>query len=235
MFPETYQTEEVKVDNGDDSYSTFIKSCQNCYHYYTNKFPTNVPCAGCVRLALWTETQVCSEVENTTVNCFLCGAYDGRDDSCSADKTCVEARISDATPNSLPEFVPLTVPEVTDDDPDEVNTELKFKPSFTLSNVTAEDNGIDHPSHYTDKGMECWDWYGYAMTKEEYVGALKGNVFKYMYRAGQKDDVVKDLKKAQAYLNKLILTMEESDNETCNCSHDDDCCRPEDSDGQEGC
>lgn len=66
---------------------------------------------------------------------------------------------------------------------------------------------IDHPSHYTegpDSGIECWDWYELAMKADEFRGAMKNNVWKYTYRAGKKDDKVKDLRKAIAYLERWI-------------------------------
>ena len=48
------------------------------------------------------------------------------------------------------------------------------------------------------------------METEEYRGYLKGNIFKYVsrYRYKEKENPVKDLLKAQWYLNKLIEDME---------------------------
>ena len=39
------------------------------------------------------------------------------------------------------------------------------------------------------------------ISREEYIGFLKGNIIKYIIRAGKKDDAVKDLLKARQYIN----------------------------------
>ena len=41
------------------------------------------------------------------------------------------------------------------------------------------------------------------LSKEEYIGFLKGNILKYQLRIGKKDDVAKELKKIQDYTNEL--------------------------------
>ena len=41
------------------------------------------------------------------------------------------------------------------------------------------------------------------LSKEEYIGFLKGNILKYQLRLGKKDDVAKELKKIQDYTNEL--------------------------------
>jgi hypothetical protein len=64
---------------------------------------------------------------------------------------------------------------------------------------------IKAPSHYTHGGkVECWDHYELAMSDEEFRGAMKNNVYKYIFRQGHKDDVVHDLRKAKAYLQRWI-------------------------------
>jgi hypothetical protein len=67
---------------------------------------------------------------------------------------------------------------------------------------------IDHPSHYAEanipSGIECWDWYELAMTAEEFIGHMKGNVLKYVFRAGRKSDGAQDLEKAGAYLKRWL-------------------------------
>lgn len=56
---------------------------------------------------------------------------------------------------------------------------------------------INHPSHYT-KGIECWDY-----IVSHGLGYLEGNIIKYVTRYRFKDGL-KDLRKAAAYLNRLI-------------------------------
>jgi hypothetical protein len=72
----------------------------------------------------------------------------------------------------------------------------------------AQQDLIDHPSHYAKadipSGIECWDWYELAMTEEEFIGHMKGNVLKYVFRAGRKEDGAQDLEKAGAYLKRWL-------------------------------
>lgn len=52
---------------------------------------------------------------------------------------------------------------------------------------------VNNPPHYKDEsGIECIE-----VTK--YMQFCGGNCFKYLYRAGQKGDVIEDLKKARWY------------------------------------
>lgn len=65
---------------------------------------------------------------------------------------------------------------------------------------------VNHPPHYqSEKGVECIDAIGAAMTVEEFRGYLRGNCLKYLWRA-EKKGREEDLKKAAWYLNKLIET-----------------------------
>lgn len=63
---------------------------------------------------------------------------------------------------------------------------------------------VNSPSHYTQGGIECIVAIKASMSKEEYVGYLKGNVLKYLWRYKNKGKAKEDLKKAQWYLDKLV-------------------------------
>lgn len=63
---------------------------------------------------------------------------------------------------------------------------------------------VNHPSHYTSGKVECIDCIESAMTPEQFCGFLRGNVIKYCFRCGKKDEEVQELKKAEWYLQKLI-------------------------------
>ena len=63
--------------------------------------------------------------------------------------------------------------------------------------VNKKHDNIKHPEHYTE-GIEMWD---YAMSHN--LDFFEGNVLKYITRWRQKGGV-EDLKKAKAYLDKLI-------------------------------
>ena len=75
--------------------------------------------------------------------------------------------------------------------------------------VSVEDSDpVNRPSHYTDGGIECIDAIKASMSTEAFLGFLKGNVQKYMWRYEKKVAPVEDLKKAQWYLSKLIEEQE---------------------------
>ena len=64
---------------------------------------------------------------------------------------------------------------------------------------------VNHPSHYTSGGIEVWDF-----IVDQDLDYLRGNVIKYVSRAGKKDPLkeLEDLNKARAYLNKAIEELE---------------------------
>lgn len=68
--------------------------------------------------------------------------------------------------------------------------------------ATIGDN-VNHPSHYTQGGIECIDAIQASMSNEAFCGYLKGNVQKYMWRYENKGGL-ESLHKAQWYLNKLV-------------------------------
>ena len=77
--------------------------------------------------------------------------------------------------------------------------------------VSVEDSDpVNRPSHYTAGGIECIDAIKASMSTEAFLGFLKGNVQKYMWRYEKKVAPVEDLKKAQWYLSKLIEEQERS-------------------------
>lgn len=69
-------------------------------------------------------------------------------------------------------------------------------------------DAVNHPSHYTDGGIETIDYIQAKLTEEGFKGYLIGNITKYISRAGKKNSEVEDLKKGKWYLEKLISTVE---------------------------
>ncbi len=67
----------------------------------------------------------------------------------------------------------------------------------------AEKDAVNNPSHYTTGGIECIDAMQAMLSRDEFIGYLRGNVFKYQWRYQHKNGV-EDLKKAQWYANRLI-------------------------------
>lgn len=64
-------------------------------------------------------------------------------------------------------------------------------------------DNVNHPTHYTDGGIECIEAIEAALTTEEFRGYCKGNIQKYVWRERMKGGT-ESLKKAQWYLDRLI-------------------------------
>ena len=58
-------------------------------------------------------------------------------------------------------------------------------------------------NHYKDMAIQPWDVMQSVLTREEFVGFLKGNVLKYSLRAGKKAGADDDAAKAKHYAQKL--------------------------------
>ena len=88
----------------------------------------------------------------------------------------------------------------------EKNYETIFgKTEDTDEEKKAEDM-VNHPSHYTQGGVECIDAITSALSSyEDSVDSwLVGQVIKYLWRAPLKGKYEEDIKKAQFYLNRLV-------------------------------
>lgn len=68
---------------------------------------------------------------------------------------------------------------------------------------------VNHPSHYTQGGIECIEAIKAALTEDEFVGFLKGQMLKYTWRSGHKDDIIQDTKKSIWYANYLVHFVQE--------------------------
>jgi len=64
-----------------------------------------------------------------------------------------------------------------------------------------------NPAHYSSGDIECIDAIKAQMTQDEFLGYLRGNNIKYLWRYRQKGGA-EDLRKAQWYLNRLISEFE---------------------------
>ena len=66
----------------------------------------------------------------------------------------------------------------------------------------------EQPDYYKSNGLSPMDAFEKGLlSKEEFIGFIKGNVIKYSVRAGKKDDAVKDIDKAIDYLEWLKKVM----------------------------
>lgn len=66
----------------------------------------------------------------------------------------------------------------------------------------ADDVQVDG-THYKDMPMQPWAVMEAVLTRDEFIGFLKGNIIKYSMRAGQKAGATKDGEKAAHYKQKL--------------------------------
>ena len=69
---------------------------------------------------------------------------------------------------------------------------------------------VNHPPHYNQDNIECIDAIE-AATGKYFRYYLQGNVMKYLWRFDYKGEPIKDLKKAQWYLDKLINIIHNED------------------------
>ena len=65
---------------------------------------------------------------------------------------------------------------------------------------------VEHPPHYGQGTIECIDYIQDFLSREEYIGYLRGNIAKYNHRWRYKNGI-EDLKKARWYHGKLIELM----------------------------
>lgn len=84
------------------------------------------------------------------------------------------------------------------------NWEAKHQPPKSQAE---ESDQVNHPSHYTQGGIECIKCIEASMKPEGFQDYCKGNVIKYIHRWREKGGV-QDLRKASVYLNWLIESAE---------------------------
>jgi len=62
---------------------------------------------------------------------------------------------------------------------------------------------VNRPAHYNKGDIECIDGIEAMLTREEFIGYLRGNSLKYRWRFPYKNGI-EDLKKAEWYEKKLL-------------------------------
>ena len=66
---------------------------------------------------------------------------------------------------------------------------------------------VNHPAHYTAGDIECIDAIEAALGPDGFIAYLRGQIIKYTWRLGRKDDAVQDASKAAWYEARLIATL----------------------------
>lgn len=72
---------------------------------------------------------------------------------------------------------------------------------------------VTKPAHYNRKGIEALAAIEASMSQVEFIGYLKGNIMKYLWRYGYKNSPKKDLGKARFYLDYLYNIVSDTDEE----------------------
>jgi hypothetical protein len=60
-------------------------------------------------------------------------------------------------------------------------------------------DNVNNPKHYTSGKIECIEAIEAALGPECFIAYCRGNVIKYTWRSGLKNDAAEDLAKAQWY------------------------------------
>lgn len=74
--------------------------------------------------------------------------------------------------------------------------------------VEDDDDSVFSPQHYNQGGIECIEALQACMSESEYIGFLKGNAIKYLWRMNDKATPQENLKKARWYIDTLLETFE---------------------------
>ena len=88
---------------------------------------------------------------------------------------------------------------------EKANTKETLQETLDEVKEPVENDNINHPSHYTDGNIEVMDF-----IEDKQLNFTRGNVIKYVSRAGKKDPnkELEDLRKAMWYLNREIERLE---------------------------
>ena len=129
-----------------------------------------------------------------TLGCCDCYHYD----------ECVgcNGKCDDAFIEYLEEDIEVNESDLKDSEiKEKVNAKETLQETLDKVKEPVENDNVNHPSHYTDGNIEVMDF-----IEDKQLNFAKGNVIKYVSRAGKKDPnkELEDLKKAMWYLNREI-------------------------------
>lgn len=102
----------------------------------------------------------------------------------------------------------LTIDQSPESDLDRALTIIGNRPRSTPKNENYDI--VSKPEHYNQGGIECIEAIKASMSREEYLGFLKGQVIKYLWRYRHKGKPEQDLKKAEYYNTRLIEEIKET-------------------------
>lgn len=67
-----------------------------------------------------------------------------------------------------------------------------------------DNDSVNHPQHYNQNGIECFDVISAFFGKEALEDFCLGNALKYLMRCQHKGKYIEDLKKAKFYIEKIL-------------------------------
>lgn len=76
-------------------------------------------------------------------------------------------------------------------------------PTELTAGAALSGDQVNSPSHYGQGSIEAINYIEDFLTREEYIGYLRGNIAKYLHRFRHKGKAYEDLKKADWYKNRL--------------------------------
>ncbi len=77
--------------------------------------------------------------------------------------------------------------------------------------ASKEQDSVNNPEHYNKLDVEAIDLIEMSMTRNEFLGYLKGNVLKYIIRYKHKGKAAEDLGKCIWYLTRLKEKVENAE------------------------
>lgn len=135
----------------------------------------------------------CDHCGNTCDNCELKNIYDKETDEFTYNYSCAFGEMDDKML-------------------DKIYSWYKELDPAARENVEAKEPNVDmvnHPSHYTQGGIECIDALKAATVSKTGIEAVcTANAIKYLWRYEEKNGV-EDVKKARWYIDRLIRELKE--------------------------
>lgn len=137
----------------------------------------------------------CDHCGNTCYNCELKNMYDQETDEFTDNHSCVFDEMDDEMLDKIYDWY----------------KELKFASCKNTEAKEPNADMVNHPSHYTQGGIECIDALKAATVSKTGIEAVcTANAIKYLWRYEEKNGV-EDVKKARWYIDRLIKELEEKE------------------------
>lgn len=91
-----------------------------------------------------------------------------------------------------------------DEEEDVPNEHPVFGETFDVHHAPVKEDMVESPPHYNNGSIECIEAIEAMLSKDEYIGYLRGNALKYMWRFRYKSKPFEDLRKARWYEERLM-------------------------------